>query len=362
MNSSLFLLILSLFFCPLRVPFCRYSLTNSVYKSLQDNNEDQCIVMLGETGSGKTENCRMIVMFLSRISGRFVPLQRQRSSNSITSFKSSPNSCSSTPKHKSSAPANSVFLNSRDEKSSCFKSDGVRSKKVSRVEFDFSYQKCNDGELKAGDSIKFCPKHNCCNQIQSSSSSNASNPIDIPKRKNSAFQLNDIPTTSKSFTIYETMNRVHNNKTTARVPNCLDSLPDHRQMQNKCESLDLTIIGNQSMKERPRPASDMSVSLDETVQVTKTSERTRTAAQQNQLSYNKSSINLDNFKSAKRKVPTKNLSKFSTQLNNFEMQTMKERIAQAEIFLDAMGCASIVQNRDSSRYVSHCGSEAKCET
>lgn len=304
---------------------------------MQDNNEDQCIIMLGESGSGKTENCRMIVKFLSKTSGRFIPLQRQRSSNSITSFKSSPNSCSSTPKHKSSAPAKNSF---HSEKSSCFKSDGVRNKKVSRVEFDFSYQKCGEGELKAGDSIKFCPKHNCCNQIISSSSSNASNPIDIPKRKNSAFQLNDIPTTSKSFTIYETMNRVHNNKTT-RVPNCLDSLPDHRQMQGKCESLDLNSING-----KPKTA-EMSASLDETLHVTKA----KTSAQQ-KLSYNKSSINLDNFKSAKRKVPTKNLSKLNTQLNNLEIQTMKERIAQAEIFLDAMGCASIVRNRDSSRYVS----------
>jgi myosin I len=312
-----------------------------VYKSLQDNNEDQCIIMLGESGGGKTENCRMIVKFLSKISGRFVPLQRQRSSNSITSFKSSQNSCSSTPKHKSSAPAKSVF---HIEKSSCFKTDGVRSKKVSRVEFDFSYQKTNDGELKAGDSIKFCPKHNCCNQITSSSSSNASNPIDIPKRKNSsAFPLNDIPTTSKSFTIYETMNRAHNNKTTTRVPNCLDSLPDSRQMQSKCESLDLSSTGNQSVKIAPR-TDDMAQSLDETIHVTR--------VHLNKMSYNKSSINLDNFKSAKRKVPTRNLSKLNAQLNQLEIQTMKERIAQAEIFLDAMGCASIVRNRDSSRYVS----------
>jgi myosin I len=291
--------------------------------------------MLGESGGGKTENCRMIVKFLSKISGRFIPLQRQRSSNSISSFKSSQNSCSSTPKHKSSAPAKSVFHN---ENSSCLR-DGVRSKKVSRVEFDFSYQRTSDGELKAGDSIKFCPKHNCCNQIPSSSSSNASNPIDIPKRKNSAFQLNDIPTTSKSFTIYETMNRAHNNKTTTRVPNCLDSLPDHKQMQSKCESLDLPSAGNQSVMAAP-----MTQSLDETIHVTR--------VQHNKMSYNKSSINLDNFKSAKRKVPSRHLSKLNAQLNHLEVQTMKERIAQAEIFLDAMGCASIVRNRDSSRYVS----------
>lgn len=302
--------------------------------------------MLGESGGGKTENCRMIIKFLSKISGKFIPLQRQRSSNSISSFKSSPNSSSSTPKHKSSSTPtsssnNTVFHN--EKSSSCFKSDGGRSKKMSRVEFDFSYQKCNDNEFKS-DSVKFCPKHNCCNQIVSSSSSTASNPIEIPRKSNASFPSNDFPTTSKSYTTYETMNRVHNK----RVPNCLDSLADQRQMRNKCESLDLISSANQSIHRH-----DMSSSLDETIYVvSRSSGEKPKATLKNQTSYNKTNINLDNFKSAKRKVPTKYLSKLNTQLNNLENQTMKERIAQAETFLEAMGCASTVRNRDSSRYVS----------
>lgn len=302
--------------------------------------------MLGESGGGKTENCRMVIKFLSKISGRFVPLQRQRSSNSISSYRSSPNSCSSTPKHKSSTPINSVFHN---DKLSCFKSDGTRNKKMSRVEFDFSYQKCSDGDFKS-ESVKFCPKHNCCNQVVSSSSSTASsNPIDIPRRKNETFQPpNDFPTTSKSFTMYETMNRVQK---TTRVPNCLDLHSDPRQMRNKCESLDLLSVDNPSIKNRPRTA-DMSSSLDETIYLAKASDMKPTQNNNNQLSYDKININLDNFKSAKRKVPTKNISKLNSQLNNLEIQTMKERIAQAEVFLEAMGCASMVRNRDSSRYVS----------
>lgn len=319
-----------------------------MYKSLQDNNEDQCIIMLGESGSGKTENCRMVIRFLSKISGKFVPLQRQRSSNSITSFKSSPNSCSSTPKHKSSTTVSSVFS---VEKTGCIKSDGVRSKKMSRVEFDFSYQKCNDSEAFKSDTVKFCPKHNCCNQILSSSSSTASsNPIEIPKKKNATFQQsNEFPTTSKSFATYETMNRVHK---TSKVPNCLDPPSDHTQLRVKCESLDLISINNHCVTATPR-TSDMSASLDETVYLARPSERTRPSQNNNnQLSYNKSNINLDNFKGAKRKVPTKNLPKLNTQLNNLELQTMKERIAQAEVFLDAMGGASMIKSRDSSRYVS----------
>lgn len=313
--------------------------------------------MLGESGGGKTENCRMIIKFLSKISGRSGLLQRQRSSNSIASFKSSPNSSSSTPKHKSSTPINSVF---HSEKSSCFKATDGRSKKLSRVEFDFSYQKCNDNDFKA-EPVKFCPKHNCCNQALSSSSSNASNPIDIPKRKNSTLQQcsGEFPTTSKSFTIYETMNRVHK---TTRVPNCLDpQSSDHRQMRSKCESLDLISVGgNQSINNKPRMADMSSSSLEETAAYLARSGSEKPTTQPNnlsQLSYNKNNINLDNFKSAKRKVPTKNLSKLSTQLNQLEIQTMKERIAQAEVFLEAMGCASMVRNRDSSRYVSRTGND-----
>lgn len=306
--------------------------------------------MLGESGSGKTENCRMIIKFLSKISGRFIPLQRQRSSTSISSFKSSPNSTSSTPKHKSLVPNNSSSNSTPHfEKSSCFKtSDSGRTKKPSRVEFDFSYQKCNDNDFKA-DPIKFCPKHNCCNQIVSSSSSNASNPIEIPRKKSANFVSSEFPTTSKSCTIYEAMNCVHK---ASRVPNCLDQPPDQKQMRSKCESLDL--ISAASHHAKPRTA-DMSSSLDETIYLSRSVEKPLTLPQSNNLSnssYNKSNINLDNFKSAKRKVPTKNLSKLNSQLNNLEIQTMKERIAQAEVFLEAMGCASIVRNRDSSRYVS----------
>lgn len=344
-------------------------MTNNVYKSLQDNNEDQCIVMLGESSSGKTENCRMIIRFLSKISGRFMPLQRQRSSNSIGSYKScSPKSSCSTPKHKSST---STLQHSHEKStSSCFKTiDGSgRNKKISRVEFDFS--KCsdtNDITEERHDMIKYCPKHNCCNV--SSSSSTTSNPIDIPlPRRNktttsnyhphhhhSHHHTNELPAISKSFTIYETMNRVHNSK---KVPNCLDHYQSNPTVKEtaRCESLD--IISNQNHSDKIK-LTDLSSSFDETIQQLsklrssseKNSSTSSSSSHVRDSSYNRSKINLDNFKSAKRKVPIKNLRNF--QLTNLEIQTMKERIAQAEVFLEAMGNALTFKNRDSSRYVSH---------
>lgn len=257
----------------------------------------------------------MIIKFLSNISGKRVQvLQRQRSSNSIASYKNSPKSNCSTPKHKPSATIQPVA-----SKSSCIKSttssshDGMtKSKKVSRVEFDFSYQKCNSGTLSHQDVVRYCPKHNCCTQNVSSSSSTTSTtvPIDIPPMLP---RFDDSPSgVSKSFTIYEAMNRNHHRS----------SLPNCHSKSLRCESLaDITVT--------PPPSNKS------------------TQVQCEPPSCPRTNINLDNFKSAKRKVPIKNF----LQLSNLEIQAMKEKIAQAELFLEAMGNASTMKNRDSSRYV-----------
>lgn len=353
-------------------------MTNNVYKSLQDNNEDQCIVMLGESSSGKTENARMVLRFLSKISGKFIPLQRLRSSNSIASLKSSPKSSSSTPKHKSSSTSTiqSVFSSTtQGEKSSCFKSEsGGKNKKISRVEFDFSYKKCNhnnnDIDAKHHDMIKYCPKHNCCN-VSSSSSTASTNPIDIPvRRKNTNYHHNhqqhssELSPLSKSFTIYETMNRVHNNNNNSsnkKVPNCLEHQAEPKQA--RCESLDLikvNFLDNITNKSKATAVeatptktnyiSSFDDDEDSTSIQSATKHEKKNPTQFRDPSYDRYKINLDNFKSAKRKVPIKNPK--NVQLSNVEIQTMKERIAQAEIFLEAMGNASTTKNRDSSRYVS----------
>lgn len=259
----------------------------------------------------------MIIKFLSSISGKRVPvLQRQRSSNSIASYKNSPKSNCSTPKHKPSATIQPVA-----SKSSCIKSttsssqDGLtKSKKVSRVEFDFSYQKCNSGAHQQ-DIVRYCPKHNCCTQNVSSSSSTTSTtvPIDIPQVLP---RFDESPSSvSKSFTIYETLNRHHHRS----------SLPNCHAKSSRSESL-------ASIPVTP-PPSNKSTQVQCELPTPPSCPR--------------NTINLDNFKSAKRKVPMKTF----LQISNLEIQAMKEKIAQAEIFLEAMGNASTIKNRDSSRYV-----------
>lgn len=44
-----------------------YGIANSAYRSLQDQNENQCICIVGENGSGKTESARIILHFLSNV-------------------------------------------------------------------------------------------------------------------------------------------------------------------------------------------------------------------------------------------------------------------------------------------------------
>ena len=340
----------------------RYSLTNSAYQSLQDSNEDQVIITFGESASGKTENSRMIVNFLTQISDKRKPttlLKRQKSSNSIASFKGSSNSCSSTPKHKLIANATETL-----EKTGCIKS-GIR--KLSRektVEFDFSYQKCSELTIatikcaKHNDiQVKHCSKHNCCNQTATTISSI---PIDLPQRpKEDGYMFqNDLPTSSKSFTIYETINRVHHRT----VPNDIQS--DHKQNRCKCENTEQilstsinTTNANTLKCKLKMQMPNKSSSMEDSINLQNKNIRFKSVANATSShSHDKHNIDLDIFKSAKRVVvPNANGigsgSYLYYQPSHIELQFMKDRIAIAEVFLEAMGNAMTPRNNNSSRFV-----------
>lgn len=88
-----------------------YGLANLAYQSLKDQSEDQCIILLGESGAGKTESFKMVVNFLTHIqdaqkSKLKCPLttSRRRTSSSCSgSFIACPNSRHSTPKKQTTA-------------------------------------------------------------------------------------------------------------------------------------------------------------------------------------------------------------------------------------------------------------------
>lgn len=46
-----------------------YAVAASAYRWLNDRNEDQCVVITGESGSGKTEAARIVLQFLVLVSG-----------------------------------------------------------------------------------------------------------------------------------------------------------------------------------------------------------------------------------------------------------------------------------------------------
>ncbi|XP_029406672.2 unconventional myosin-Ia isoform X2 [Bactrocera dorsalis] len=52
-----------------------YGLTNLAFQSLKDQGEDQCIVLTGESGAGKTESFKMIVNFLTHIQDKITTSQ-----------------------------------------------------------------------------------------------------------------------------------------------------------------------------------------------------------------------------------------------------------------------------------------------
>ncbi|XP_073815090.1 myosin 95E [Musca autumnalis] len=81
-----------------------YGLANLSFQSLKDRNEDQCIIMTGESGSGKTESFKMIVNFLTHIQEK-----SKRSSSSLSKQSSvgsggvtagTGSSCSSSHRHR----------------------------------------------------------------------------------------------------------------------------------------------------------------------------------------------------------------------------------------------------------------------
>ncbi|KAL7727782.1 hypothetical protein ACLKA6_019725 [Drosophila palustris] len=63
-----------------------YGLTNLAYQSLKDQSEDQCVLLTGESGAGKTETFKMIVNFLTHIQDKSHanPLRKQSSSSSAS--------------------------------------------------------------------------------------------------------------------------------------------------------------------------------------------------------------------------------------------------------------------------------------
>ncbi|XP_033606436.1 unconventional myosin-Ia isoform X2 [Cryptotermes secundus] len=65
---------------PYQLPPHIYAIAGSAYRFLRDRNEDQCIVVSGESGAGKTEAARIVLQFVALASGqsREVMIMKER--------------------------------------------------------------------------------------------------------------------------------------------------------------------------------------------------------------------------------------------------------------------------------------------
>lgn len=47
-----------------------FALVDSAYRSMRDHNLDQCVIISGESGAGKTEASKLVMQFVAAVSGK----------------------------------------------------------------------------------------------------------------------------------------------------------------------------------------------------------------------------------------------------------------------------------------------------
>ncbi|XP_035795364.1 unconventional myosin-Ib-like isoform X3 [Anopheles albimanus] len=304
-----------------------FALANSAHQFLLNYNEDQCIIMAGECGSGKTESSHMIVHFLTQLS------EMRRSRAPIFSLRgSNPSSRQSTPKHSTINRVGSSFESATGAGAGRLDSimkynSSSRQQKCSHektVEFDLiSHHKssenlpamANYGFMSMGGTPK-CLKHS--NQSISRST-----------------EGNEFPTKStlKSSTGSAT---VGSSSSACPRHNCTSS---HAELNRMCSASGAS--PSPSLQKRSMLRCCHQNSNSSTRSIHKSSSSIALTYEHGMSSSSPPTYH--------RRPLAKSISK-EVYIRDLELQKMRERVAQAEMFLEAMGNAVTVKNANSSRF------------
>uniref|UniRef100_A0A182UR23 Myosin motor domain-containing protein n=1 Tax=Anopheles merus TaxID=30066 RepID=A0A182UR23_ANOME len=292
-----------------------FALANSAHQFLLNYNEDQCIIMAGECGSGKTESSHMIVHFLTQLS------EMRRSRAPIFSLRgSNPNSRQSTPKHSTISRVGSSFESaapSGGRLDSIMKYNSSRQQKCSHektVEFDLISHHKSTENLPAMVNYGFMPVATMPKCLKHSNQS-------ISR----STEGNEFPT-----------------KSTLKSATTMGSCPKHNCTSSHAE-LNRMCGGASPSPSLQKRSNLMRCCHQNSNNSTRSIHKSSSSIA---LTHDHGTTSPSTFH---RRQILKSISK-EVYIRDLELQKMRERVAQAEIFLEAMGNAVTVKNINSSRF------------
>ncbi|XP_058119274.1 unconventional myosin-Ib [Anopheles ziemanni] len=295
-----------------------FALANSAHQFLLNYNEDQCIIMAGECGSGKTESSHMIVHFLTQLS------EMRRSRAPIFSLRgSNPNSRQSTPKHSTISRVGSSFESATPV--------GGRLDSIMKYNNSSRQQKCSHEKTVEFDLISH---HKSSENLPAMANYGFMPVTSLPKCLKHSNQSISRSTEGNEFPTKSTLKSTAGSAgggTGCPKHNCTSSHADLNRMCGASPSPSL-------QKRHPMRCCHQN-SNSSTRSIHKSSSSIA-------LTYEHGTTSPLTFH---RRQMLKSISK-EVYIRDLELQKMRERVAQAEIFLEAMGNAVTGKNTNSSRF------------